>query len=304
MPIAKAVPISDALDAMRDSDDSIAEIDAMIPRLLKMKKQLIAQKEYIEVAVKDSQEPKNGNAQNARAIGRGGLVVDYRVKLYKHQSKIQRLQGDGSAGLTDGSLAIAIADGAADDAFIDTSSPETAAVDDADEKRSVKSGGTAATAADIFKIDQKIVPETAVEATDEEQVDNIGTPVFASVDLECTKKFLIGVNAILTHPNDIETTGAINGTVTHTLAIGDGSTTAEVATADNNINKGTYSAGGRHLLTSGILRCLLMQGNKNVTAATLSTALTKPAVAGSGGSGPADRSAHYAAMKALRGFGL
>ena len=36
-------------------DDSIAGIDAMIPRLLKMKKQLIAQKS-IEVALKDAND--------------------------------------------------------------------------------------------------------------------------------------------------------------------------------------------------------------------------------------------------------
>ena len=266
--VAKAVPISDALDAMRDSDDSIAEIDAMIPRLLKMKKQLIAQKEYIEVAVKDSQEPKNGNAQNARTTGRGGLVVDYRVKLYKHQSKIQRLtsNGDGTAGVTTGVLAIGIPPAGADDGYVDTSGgPLAAGANDEDVQRSVKSGGTAATAADIFKADQKIVPSTAVEATDEEKVSSIS--VFASVDLECTKKFLIGVNAILTHPNDIDTTGNITpSTGTHTVAIG--SDAADGTAADNVILKTKYSAGGKHLLTSGTLRCLLMQGNKNVVVAT------------------------------------
>ena len=54
--MAKAVTVTDALFAMRDCDDSIMEIDAMIPRLLTMKKQLKAQKEYIEVAIKDAND--------------------------------------------------------------------------------------------------------------------------------------------------------------------------------------------------------------------------------------------------------
>ena len=60
--MAKAVTVTDALIAMRDCDDSIMEIDAMIPRLLTMKKQLKAQKEYIEVAIKDANDSDNTNA--------------------------------------------------------------------------------------------------------------------------------------------------------------------------------------------------------------------------------------------------
>ena len=57
--MAKSVTNSDAIVSMGNCDDSIAEIDAMIPRLLKMKKQLIAQKEYIEVALKDANDSGN-----------------------------------------------------------------------------------------------------------------------------------------------------------------------------------------------------------------------------------------------------
>tara|TARA_B110000858_G_scaffold7844_4_gene8445 strand:+ start:3224 stop:4177 length:954 start_codon:yes stop_codon:yes gene_type:complete len=266
--VAKAVPISDALDAMRDSDDSIAEIDAMIPRLLKMKKQLIAQKEYIEVAVKDSQEPKNGNAQNARAAGRGGLVVDYRVKLYKHQSKIQRLtsNGDGTAGVTTGVLAIGIPPAGADDGYVDTSGgPLAAGANDKDVLRSVKSGGTKAAADDIFKADQKIVPSAAVEATDEEKA--AGSPlVFASVDLECTKNFLIGVNAILTHPNDITSSGL---STDGTNPVASANYVISIKPGGNTTTAATYSAGGKHALTDGTLRGLLMLTNTGVDAAIM-----------------------------------
>ena len=108
MPSAKAVSINDALSAMKDTDDSIAEIGAMIPRLLKMKSQLIAQKEYIEVAVKDSiiatntsKEPSTnaGNPANRgfkkAYISRdpsSSIIVDYRVKLFKHRALVTRLK--------------------------------------------------------------------------------------------------------------------------------------------------------------------------------------------------------------------
>ena len=39
--MAKAITNSQAIVSMANCDDSIAEIDAMIPRLLRMKKQLI-----------------------------------------------------------------------------------------------------------------------------------------------------------------------------------------------------------------------------------------------------------------------
>ena len=97
--MAKAVTVTDALIAMRDCDDSIMEIDAMIPRLLTMKKQLKAQKEYIEVAIKDANDSDNTNAgtvqnSNTDKGGSAAKIVDFRVKLFKHQQKIQRLASD------------------------------------------------------------------------------------------------------------------------------------------------------------------------------------------------------------------
>ena len=91
--MAKAITNSQATVSMANCDDSIAEIDAMIPRLLRMKKQLMTQKEYIEVALKDANDFGNTNAANAvdKATNQNAKIVDFRANLYKHQQKIQRL---------------------------------------------------------------------------------------------------------------------------------------------------------------------------------------------------------------------
>ena len=96
------------VNAMKDTDDSIGEIDAMIPRLLKMKKQLLAQKEYIEVAIADSQNTDNQSAKGAIAAAEYNeqpLVVDPRVLLYKHQARLQRLAvGTPPGSTTNGTM--------------------------------------------------------------------------------------------------------------------------------------------------------------------------------------------------------
>ena len=46
--MAKSVTNSDALTSMGHCDDSLSEIDAMITRLLKMKKQIIDQKNTLK----------------------------------------------------------------------------------------------------------------------------------------------------------------------------------------------------------------------------------------------------------------
>ena len=291
-----------ALEAMTDTDDSIGEIDAMIPRLLKMKKQLLAQKEYIEVAIKDSQNIDNISATDAIAAAtysQQPLVVDPRVLLYKHQARLQRLNTGTTT--TNGDMGASITTAGAD-------GTQGTDDDDPDVKRAQFSNGRKA---GIFKSDQQLTLTNATlavemrtatssggtsSATDYTRMDN---KPFKSVDLQCTKKFLIGVNAILTHPNDIANTGDITtGTATHTVAIGtigSGGTASDVTAPDNDINTGTYIAGNKHLLTAGTIRGLVMQTNEHVAASVAASAV------------PADNATaatHLSAMVALRGFGL
>ena len=127
---------------------------------------------------------------------------------------------------------------------------------------------------------------------------------FNGVDIQCTRNFLIGVNAILTHPNDIASTGDITtGTATHTVAIGtigSGGTASDVTAPDNDINTGTYIAGNKHLLTAGTIRGLVMQTNEGVEPAALNGNLT----AATGRESYATAATHNTAMTGLRGFGL
>tara|TARA_B100000242_G_scaffold269486_1_gene220311 strand:+ start:1814 stop:2623 length:810 start_codon:yes stop_codon:yes gene_type:complete len=230
--MAKAVTVTDALVAMRDCDDSIMEIDAMIPRLLTMKKQLKAQKEYIEVAIKDANDSDNTNA-NTRLKddtngGAGALIVDFRVKLFKHQQKIQRLASNLT---TNGTLAANIT-------IDSTVEPNS------DDNRAVKNGGGGGA---IFTSAQ-----TSTTDIQEKQTNS----VFDGVDLNGTKKFLIGVNALLTQANDVSTNTS-------------GATEAIIPINVNNTDKGKfstdYSPGGIHKINEEVLRGLLLLGNNGET---------------------------------------
>ena len=231
--MATAVTVTDAINAMRDCDDSIMEIDAMIPRLLTMKKQLKAQKEYIEVAVKDANDSSNntnaGAAVNS-ASNQDALIVDFRVKLFKHQQKIQHL---ATGATTDGTLAADITTG------------NTTAVDK-DDDRAVKNGGGSGA---IFTSAQ-----TSTTDTQEKQTNS----VFDGVDLTGTKKFLIGVNALLTQANDITTNTS-------------SATEAIIPKSVDTNNTGNfsidYTAGGPHKINEEVLRGLLLLGNNGEESA-------------------------------------
>ena len=226
--MAKAVTVTDALVAMRDCDDSIMEIDAMIPRLLTMKKQLKAQKEYIEVAIKDANDSDNTNALQSmhQVHGANALIVDFRVNLFKHQQIIQRLSGtDGRGGLD------------IDDA-------------NADIARAVKNGGGGGA---IFTSAQ-----TSTTDTQEKQTNS----VFDGVDLNGTKKFLIGVNALLTQANDISTN---TSSAAEAIIPNAGNDDTSGSTGDFSSN---YSPGGIHKINEEVLRGLLVLGNNGEESAT------------------------------------
>tara|TARA_Y200000002_G_scaffold363574_1_gene351747 strand:+ start:197 stop:985 length:789 start_codon:yes stop_codon:yes gene_type:complete len=228
MAVATAVTVTDALDAMRDCDDSIMEIDAMIPRLLTIKKQLKAQKEYIEVAIKDANDSNNTDADAVQKLNDGGggsaaKIVDFRVKLFKHQQIIQRLSGtDGNGGLNN---------------------------DDTDAAgRAVKNGGGGGA---IFTSAQ----------TGTNTQETLTNSVFDGVDLNGTKKFLIGVNALLTQANDITTnTSSAKEAIIPNAGAGDDD--ASGSTGDFSSN---YSPGGPHKINEEVLRGLLVLGNNGET---------------------------------------
>tara|TARA_E500000178_G_scaffold354928_1_gene425703 strand:+ start:551 stop:1345 length:795 start_codon:yes stop_codon:yes gene_type:complete len=230
--MATAVTITDALEAMRDCDDSIMEIDAMIPRLLTMKKQLKAQKEYIEVAIKDANDSDNTNAGAAvnSATDQNALIVDFRVKLFKHQQKIQRL---ATASTTVGTLATDITIG-------------TTTSTNSDDNRAVKNGGGGGA---IF---------TSAQTGTSTQENQANSPVFDGVDLTGTKKFLIGVNALLTQANDITS----NTNATEAIIPKAGVVDANGSTGDFSSN---YLPGGPHKINEEVLRGLLVLGNNGET---------------------------------------
>ena len=236
--MAKAVTVTDALVAMRDCDDSIMEIDAMIPRLLTMKKQLKAQKEYIEVAIKDANDSDNTNANTLLKDdtngGAGALIVDFRVKLFKHQQKIQRLASNST---TDGTLAANIT-------IDSTVEPNS------DDNRAVKNGGGGGA----------IFTSAQTSTTDTQEIQT-NSSVFDGVDLNGTKKFLIGVNALLTQANDISTntSGATEAIIPDA---GDDDTSGSTGDFSSN-----YSPGGIHKINEEVLRGLLVLGNNGEESA-------------------------------------
>ena len=221
MTTPKAITNSQAIVSMANCDDSIAEIDAMIPRLLRMKKQLIAQKEYIEVALKDANDSGNLNAASAvsSAANQNAKIVDFRANLYKHQQKIQRLN---------------------------SSTPENGTLvtdDTTDSDRAKKNGGGGG---DIFNTSQKAAD--GIDTQEKQTAD-----IFDGVDLVGTKKFLIGVNAILTQSNDISS----NSSATEAI------TPYNSSSANKGEFNSAYVAGGTHKINEEVLRGLVMQGNKN-----------------------------------------
>lgn len=259
--MAAAVTVTDALFAMRDCDDSIMEIDAMIPRLLTMKKQLKAQKEYIEVAIKDANDSDNTNAGTVQKLntdkgGSAAKIVDFRVKLFKHQQIIQRLSGtNGNGGLNN---------------------------DDTDAAgRAVKNGGGGGA---IFTSAQ----------TGTSTQESLTNSVFDGVDLNGTKKFLIGVNALLTQANDISTN---TSGATEAIIPDAGDDDKIGSTGDFSSN---YSPGGIHKINEEVLRGLLVLGNKGEEAPSVgrSNLATNDGIAITEVTSTTDRG------EKIRGFGL
>jgi alpha-tubulin suppressor-like RCC1 family protein len=122
------------------------------------------------------------------------------------------------------------------------------------------------------------------------------TEVFNGVDIIGTKQFLIGVNSILTHPNNINQTLVTGGDVDQPYEL------MVAANAYRVFNTGTYPyrAGAKHALSTGVLKGLLMQGNENITGtASYNTILT--AIPNTGQDVDTSSTEHF---KKIRGFGL
>jgi hypothetical protein len=180
---APAVHIADAIKYKNHTDDCIKEVDAAIVRFMTMQRQLIAQKDYIEACAT--------SALGDTVVPVLDKIVDYRVKLYKHRAFIGRLQsGDVIFNIIDDMHALPPAD-----------SNEIIAGYD----RAIKSGGWLKVP--IFNSSQ-ILPGVTTSVDDPERIAETtdSTEVFNGVDIIGTKQFLIGVNSILTHPNNISET--------------------------------------------------------------------------------------------------
>jgi hypothetical protein len=291
---ASAVKLGDAYEASKDADDSIAEIDAMIPRLVAMRNQLLAQKEYIDVATGDALAPDNTNAQDAMLgfaykegfatkgimdedkSGKNAKIVDYRVGLFKHQGKVQRIAYDkAGTKLTleaPGKYGKLAKNGAGVDA--DVEGTFGVGILDKDIDRGSKRRGGKGT---IFKKNEKLAATADGSAVEIEKKDASG--IFNGVDLQGTKKFLIGVNAMLTQPNNID-------------EIGDTAKGYKEAIDGTDVLKpATYEPGGKHIISAGTLRGLLMKGNKNTLTGTANNI-------------GLDLTGGDAKLKAIRGFGL
>ena len=291
---ASAVKLGDAYEASKDADDSIAEIDAMIPRLVAMRNQLLAQKEYIDVATGDALAPDNTNAQDAMLgfaykddsatkgimdedkSGKNAKIVDYRVGLFKHQGKVQRIAYDkAGTKLTleaPGKYGKLAKNGAGVDA--DVEGTFGVGIPDKDIDRGSKRRGGKGP---IFKKNEKLAATADGSAVEIEKKDASG--IFNGVDLQGTKKFLIGVNAMLTQPNNID-------------EIGDTAKGYKEAIDGTDVLKpATYEPGGKHIISAGTLRGLLMKGNKNTLTGTANNI-------------GLDLTGGDAKLKAIRGFGL
>ncbi len=181
---ALAVTVAEATKTKEEVGNCRKELHAMVKRLSTMKRQLLAQKEYIEVAVKDAlaELAQGGSPYNNKKIS--DKIVDYRVKLYKHRAFIGRLQVSDII----------------DDMHASTPADSNEIIAGYD--RAIKSGG--GLKVPIFNSSQ-ILPGVTTSVDDPERIAET-TEVFNGVDIIGTKQFLIGVNAILTHPNNISET--------------------------------------------------------------------------------------------------
>jgi hypothetical protein len=266
----------------------------MIPRLVAMRNQLLAQKEYIDVATGDALAPDNTNAQDAMLgfasttkglmdedkSGKNAKIVDYRVGLFKHQGKVQRIAyNKAGTKLTleaPGKYGKLAKNGAGVDA--DVEGTFGVGILDKDIDRGSKRRGGKGT---IFKKNEKLAATADGSAVEIEKKDASG--IFNGVDLQGTKKFLIGVNAMLTQPNNVSETGNTGSGYKEAI---DGTDTLKV----------TYEPGGKHIVNAGTMRGLLMKGNKN----TLDGQADVIGEVLGGGAGDADN----AKLQAIRGFGL
>jgi hypothetical protein len=185
---SQTVTVAEATKTKVEVGNCRKELHAMVKRLSTMKRQLIAQKEYIEVAVKDALAELNSSpAETSPYYGKSisDKIVDYRVKLYKHRAFIGRLKTGGVIN----------------DMHADTPTGEMPT----GYTRAIKSGG--GLKVPIFNSSQ-ILPGVTTSVDDPERIAETtdSTEVFNGVDIIGTKQFLIGVNSILTHPNNISET--------------------------------------------------------------------------------------------------
>lgn len=236
---SRTVTVAEATKTKEEVGNCRKELHAMVKRLSTMKRQLLAQKEYIEVAVKDavseldSKSSLSGSPYYGKSIS--DKIVDYRVKLYKHRAFIGRLKSDNVI----------------DDMHVPT--PANNAEITAGYGRAIKSGGGHQTP--IFTNDQILSESVATDNDPKRIVLTSDKEVFNGVDITGTKQFLIGVNAILTHPNNISETLVPGSDVDQPYKSMVGTDKYRVP---HVAGPNPYSAGAKHALSTGFLKGLLM----------------------------------------------
>lgn len=201
------VTINEALESEKHCLDCIAEIDALTNRLLKLKKQLQGQKEYIDTAIDKSMDTTT--AFTANDVINTGKIVDSRVQQYRHAGGITIHRNNGTNY---------------NDHAIDTNGNSKI-------RHGKKKGEK------IFKTAQL---GTGAELTNGHNILEV-------------KKFLIGVNALITATNDV-TTEASNATEAIVP-------TNQKATEDASLSVGkistNYKPGGIHKTNEEVFKSIL-----------------------------------------------
>ena len=230
-----ALSVKDGLAALRRCDDCITEIDAMMARLVKMKEQLNAQKDYTECALHDGTTDSAGDALTATTLG--SSIIDPRVNRWRHTGRVRRVEDDGAAS---GHVSL-------------TDKKGTGGGEGVGERKR-RFGGKDGY---IFNSTQVIQHDDATGGQNIKELEGMS--------LADAHNFLIAMNAVMTHSNDSSTnpsastfTEAIVPTAAQQRDAEDGVSAVPGALSKN------YKAGGKHKLNNAVLLSLIGGGSSNM----------------------------------------
>lgn len=251
-----AVSVKDGLDSMKTCDHSIAEIDALIGRLLKMKEQLSAQKDYCELAIHEG-------TKNKGTMKLEDKLIDPRVKRWKHTGRVREI-GTGSTDENDKIDNQVIDVGKVSTTDKRSINRKTEAGDNLDIEPIRKTFG--GKTKDIFNTGQRINNLDGLSTTDTKEAEGS--------NIQDIHKFLIGVNGLITHKNDNSTidddnmyTEAIipddSGSVSNSGLEPKDKEAVNAATKNYGDISEHYKAGGKHRLNNEIIMSLIGAGGSS-----------------------------------------